>query len=270
MIIRIQHTENFLTMGKEPLDNPNLSFKAKGVLAYLLSRPREWIVRVQDLENHSKDGRDSIRTALRQLRKEGYAYIKILQGKDGRLAGREWVISEKKYNSVAAVKRVSRPSEKPSDVKSAATNNIVLIKNKKQLNTHRAKARGSEDSLGLNGDTPLFEGCKSLQKLSNKRHSTQVTDFIVKKKWLQQAKDFIEDSLEGKTEHFLEVLEYHLENHRLRFMPDCPTMKRFCDKFHSIVKVMEKETGEEIEDREPKIVSSRIVGIGKPEDLNYV
>jgi hypothetical protein len=54
------------------LNDEKLSFKAKGILAYLLSKPDNWQVRVGDLIKHSPEGRTSIYSGLKELKKYGY------------------------------------------------------------------------------------------------------------------------------------------------------------------------------------------------------
>jgi hypothetical protein len=58
----------YVMVDRRPVDNPKLSFKAKGILTYLLSRPDGWEVNVPDLVNHSTDGAAAIRSGLKELR----------------------------------------------------------------------------------------------------------------------------------------------------------------------------------------------------------
>lgn len=72
-IFRIQKKRNnFVMMDKGFLDDDRLSYKAKGILAYLLSKPDNWVVVIKDLMNHAKDGRDSIYSGLKELKECGY------------------------------------------------------------------------------------------------------------------------------------------------------------------------------------------------------
>ena len=52
-IFRIsKNKENpYVMMDRRPIENAELSWGAKGVLAYLLSRPDNWTVRLQDLKS---------------------------------------------------------------------------------------------------------------------------------------------------------------------------------------------------------------------------
>jgi hypothetical protein len=71
----------FVMIDHRPIGNPALSFKAKGILSYLLSRPDGWEVNVPDLVNHSTDGAAAIRSGLKELREARHiAYNPTRQG----------------------------------------------------------------------------------------------------------------------------------------------------------------------------------------------
>jgi hypothetical protein len=66
----------------------DLSWEARGVLLYLLSRPDNWIVRTHDLVNQSHSaGRDKIQRILSELRDRGYLFRYKKRGEGGRI---EW------------------------------------------------------------------------------------------------------------------------------------------------------------------------------------
>lgn len=72
-ILRVnKRTGNFLVMQKDCLNEPHLSFKAKGIHAYLIGLPDNWKVRVSDLAERSKDGRDAVYAGLQELIEAGY------------------------------------------------------------------------------------------------------------------------------------------------------------------------------------------------------
>lgn len=52
--------------------NKKLSAKAKGILIYLLSRPKEWYASVTDITKNFKDGTDAVKSALKELEKFMY------------------------------------------------------------------------------------------------------------------------------------------------------------------------------------------------------
>lgn len=89
MIIKIKKRENpYVQIDHRILEDARLSWRAKGVLAYLLSKPPEWEVRSEDVINKSTDGRDAVRSAMAELKELGYA--ELINTRDGR----RWVVRE--------------------------------------------------------------------------------------------------------------------------------------------------------------------------------
>ena len=59
-------------MDKTFLKDKRLSWKAKGILAYMRSMPDNWTFYIDELIQHSTDGESSFRTGLNELKKHGY------------------------------------------------------------------------------------------------------------------------------------------------------------------------------------------------------
>lgn len=60
-------------MRNEGLQDVRLSFKARGLMAYMLSLPDDWKFYVKELVKHSdRDGRDAVLSGLKELEKVGY------------------------------------------------------------------------------------------------------------------------------------------------------------------------------------------------------
>ena len=55
----------------EILDNKGLSLKAKGLYAYLASRPDGWEASSERIAEDQKDGRESVRSGIHELEKAG-------------------------------------------------------------------------------------------------------------------------------------------------------------------------------------------------------
>lgn len=82
-IIRKHKNSNFTVVDNEILKNNKLSLKAKGLLVILLSLPNEWEFSVSGLSSLSKDGRDSTRSTLKELEKNGYLKMEQTKNDDG-------------------------------------------------------------------------------------------------------------------------------------------------------------------------------------------
>lgn len=73
-IIRVQKNKDnpYVMINKEFLSNEQLSWKSKGILAYLLSKPDNWQVIVGDLIKQSTDGERAVRSGLKELKENSY------------------------------------------------------------------------------------------------------------------------------------------------------------------------------------------------------
>ena len=72
IVNRVEKIGNFTTIDNGYLNDEDLSFKAKGILTYLLSLPDDWVVHIEQIVTKSKDGISSFRTGLSELVDKGY------------------------------------------------------------------------------------------------------------------------------------------------------------------------------------------------------
>lgn len=85
---------NFVTVHKSFIHDDNLSWKAKGILLYLLSRPDDWRIYETELNKHSSDGRDSLRTGIKELEQTGYIHRTRRRNEKGQLREYEYQVFE--------------------------------------------------------------------------------------------------------------------------------------------------------------------------------
>jgi hypothetical protein len=69
-LIKIQRF--FGAVPNELLNDPDISFKAKGLYAYLNSKPDNWDFSVESIAAQVKEGIDSVRGGIHELEKYGY------------------------------------------------------------------------------------------------------------------------------------------------------------------------------------------------------
>ena len=85
MIVRSARPEDhFTVVANAIVTNCSLSWKARGILIYLLSKPDHWTTSSENLARQGPDGRDAIRSALTELDQAGYLKRTRSQGRDGR------------------------------------------------------------------------------------------------------------------------------------------------------------------------------------------
>lgn len=94
--IRVRKNKDnpYVMLNKKLLQDPMLSAKAKGLLAYMLSLPDDWQIYVNELVKHFKDGRDSIRSGIDELINAGYITRERLRDEKGRYNAFEYCVYE--------------------------------------------------------------------------------------------------------------------------------------------------------------------------------
>lgn len=95
MIRRSERPDTHYTVIRNSvLRDSRLSYRARGVLCALLSRPDNWTVRAEQLAVDGREGRDAIRSALRELRDYGYIRMERRRLADGTLFTEQVVYDE--------------------------------------------------------------------------------------------------------------------------------------------------------------------------------
>lgn len=93
MKIRDETGGNFTVIHNTILQDPSISYKAKGLFVDMLSLPDDWVFTVRGMVKRSTDGRDSITSALKELEDAGY--IRRKQNREnGKFSANEYVIIE--------------------------------------------------------------------------------------------------------------------------------------------------------------------------------
>jgi hypothetical protein len=134
-IFRINKTTNFTVMSNYHFKEKKMSLKAKGLLSLMLSLPDDWDYSISGLATLSKDGKDSIMSALSELEKFGYLTRTRLTDEKGRFAGVEYNIFEQpqQENPVSEKPNSANENAEKSNAEKPAqlnTNSINHLNNK--------------------------------------------------------------------------------------------------------------------------------------------
>ena len=89
-IIRTVKKSQYVTINNSVFTDSRLSWKAKGLMGYLLSRPDNWKVIVGDLVKQSKDGRDAVYSGIKELKKNGYLEQRPIRNEEGKKSIIRW------------------------------------------------------------------------------------------------------------------------------------------------------------------------------------
>lgn len=112
-IIRVQKNSNYSIISNVHLQDETLSWKAKGILSYLLSKPDNWQVYIAHLKNQSTDGRDATASGIRELINAGYLSRDYTRNEAGQMTGRSYVVYESSFEQKAVNKGANPKTENP-------------------------------------------------------------------------------------------------------------------------------------------------------------
>jgi hypothetical protein len=76
------------------LADDRLTWKAKGIASYLLGKPTNWHVRITDLVNRGRDGRDAVYAGMKELRDAGYMGKRVVRRADGTVERTDYLLSD--------------------------------------------------------------------------------------------------------------------------------------------------------------------------------
>lgn len=96
-------TMHFTVIANDVLRDERLSYRARGVLVSILSRPDNWRTDATMLAREGVEGRDAILTALKELEEAGYILRKKMQDKRGR-----WATTTLVFDTPQAASEVER------------------------------------------------------------------------------------------------------------------------------------------------------------------
>ena len=134
----------YTVIGNEAAQDSSLSWKAKGLLIYLLSLPKDWNIRISELANHATDGYDSTKRAMDELLASGYIQRGLrVRKEDGRLGDYVYLLSGVRNEMPSQEKpNVDLPSqEKPSQGKPSQENRQLQ---KKEITKETNNKRNTE------------------------------------------------------------------------------------------------------------------------------
>jgi len=161
-IVRIKKETNFVVMDKSFLNDTTLSWKAKGIMAYMLSKPDDWTFYIDELIKHATDGKASFRSGFKELRESGYVQRIQKRDDDGTFTW-ETIVYEQPHTDFP---QVDNPQvEKPQ------------VDNRPLLNNDSTKNDSTK-----NDSKDIVEIVTYLNDVANKnyRHTTRKTQSLIR------------------------------------------------------------------------------------------
>lgn len=117
-VIRVNKNANYTVLSNYHFKEKKMSLKSKGLLSLMLSLPDNWNYSISGLVALSKDGKDSVMSALAELEEFGYLTRVRTTNEKGQFSGVEYnIYEEPQKDKPSAVQQNSgnQPEEKPPE-----------------------------------------------------------------------------------------------------------------------------------------------------------
>ncbi len=164
-IIRVSKDKKhpYFLMNKTGINDKRLSFKAKGLLAYLISKPDNWYINYHDLCSVSVNGIKSVRSAVNELVSTGYMVRSQMRKQDGKFTYYDFTVYEFPQPPRLPQYRTSPHSRFGHAVKGYAENGTPLYNERKNI-MKRATTSSSNNSSSLKKPAVVFSWSKEKTK----------------------------------------------------------------------------------------------------------
>lgn len=147
-VVRVNKTNNFTIMSNHHFKEKKMSLKAKGLLSLMLSLPDTWDYSISGLVKLSKDGKDSVMSALTELEKFGYLIRTRITNSKGQFAGIEYNIYEQPQEQNPIEEKPILDKEKAGKPTSA---------NPPQLNTNELNIKNNKVIYNINNYITILD-----------------------------------------------------------------------------------------------------------------
>ena len=156
-IFKIEKNKNYTVMSNYHLRDKNLSYKAKGLLSFMLSLPEDWDYSLAGLCAISKESKDGIRTILKELQEYYYLVIEKSRNDKGLFEYNYLIYEvphkleiEKKYNHPDMdFPYLDTPHLDKPDMETPT-----------QINTNKQNTKKQIDKIDKGAITPFFDAGK--------------------------------------------------------------------------------------------------------------
>ena len=162
-VVRVHKTANYTVMSNHHFRERNMSLKAKGLLSLMLSLPDDWDYSINGLATLSKDGRESVMSALKELEQFGYLKRTRITNEKGHFKGYDYDIFECPIN-------LQPESEKPNTVNPKS-------ENQEQVNTNKSNIKVPSTKL---------------DKIDKRQKPNQLTQMLVDNDYIKEDEIFMD------------------------------------------------------------------------------
>lgn len=189
-IFRTHKNVHYSTISNLFLKRTDLSWKAKGILAYLLTLPNDWELHLQELEKHATDGEASLRSGIDELKEAGYIVYHKEKNDKGQFE--HWYdVYEKPVNQNPAKPDPEKPNLENLNLENLNLENQDLLNtntlNTNKLNTNNKLNTSKYKDINANKlNTSIYKDI--VEYLNSKtgsryKHTTKKTRRLIRARW---------------------------------------------------------------------------------------
>lgn len=171
-IYRSGSSSNYSVINNEILKRNDISWKAKGILIYILSLPDDWVLYLEELQNHATDKKASFRTGWKELTEKGYVKRYPIRDK-GKII--EWRTEIRETVGISTIS----PQTDFQEVENLEVENLE-VENQKLLSTNNTNYLNTQNT---NNKKP-----SQSEKLDFENLFKEIWDIYPNKKGMQSAK----------------------------------------------------------------------------------
>lgn len=160
-------TENYTIVSNEIFRRDNVSARAKGIYAYIMTLPDDWKLYKSEIYKHFSEGITAIDTAFKELEELGYITKERHKGEGGKFSGWDYTIRESVEKTDPMENRLS-DNPKSGNQQLLSTNSLQRTNKQRTDNTYSEVC--TEIIAYLNEKTSSrFKATKSTKELIHAR-----------------------------------------------------------------------------------------------------
>jgi len=144
-IHRVSHRKRWVTIEQRAIEATRLPWAARGLLAYLLSKPDDWQVRMKELQKRGDLGRDGTYRLLAVLRQFHCLSHEKKRDRNGRMRGGSYAVYEVPYTDSPETALPDTAPPRSADAGAFPTTDSYLVNNKQlQPKTNQGPAQQTQ------------------------------------------------------------------------------------------------------------------------------
>lgn len=243
----INDADNYVRIHNKTISDKRLSWKARGILAFLLSRPKTWQTYMSEVVKHSTDGKDSLYSGIKELEKYGYIVkCRKYNHEKKRIDGIDYFVYGKPHQQPEYQHAGKQHLGNPPLLK---TNRIK--KNNKNMgdkNRHLIDTTTFDEKLAIRLKIAIDNKGKLNRTSKQSTWERELTNIRIKNKYTKK--------------HMKTIVLWYIKNIDKKYTPQIYKIKDLSDKFKRIKDAMKRQA-DDITDTENIKVSKQAITIAE-------